>query len=274
MKFSVLMSVYGKDNPEYFQTALESVTTDQTVSPAQVVIVQDGPLPDVFDAVIENVSKQTPEVEFTVIKKEKNAGLAAALNSGIGECRYEWIARMDSDDIALPDRFEKQLDFIAKNSSIDILGGTIAEFRNLPGDMQSERHVGLTESEIRQMAKCRTPMNHVTVMYRKDAVIRAGGYAENFGKLEDYKLWVDMLSAGVHFANVDDVLVYVRVGNGFIERRSSKSEIKDWDMLQAYLRKAGLIGKTDAFKNRIYIRAFIYMPAWLKKIAYKTVLRK
>lgn len=274
MKFSVLMSVYEKDNPEYFKTALESVTINQTVGPAQVVIVQDGPLPDVFDSVIENVSKQIPEVEFTVAKKEKNAGLAAALNSGIGVCRYEWIARMDSDDISLPDRFEKQLDFIAKNSSIDILGGAIAEFRNSPGDIQSERHVGLTESEIRQMAKRRTPMNHMTVMYRKDAVIHAGGYAENFGKLEDYKLWVDMLSDGMHFANLDDILVYVRIGNGFIERRSSKSEIKDWDMLQAYLLKAGLIGKTGAFKNRLYIRVFIYMPAWLKKIAYKTVLRK
>lgn len=274
MKFSVLMSVYGKDNLEYFQTALESVTSNQTVSPAQVVIVQDGPLPDVFDAVIENVSKQTPEVEFTVIKKENNAGLAAALNSGIGVCRYEWIARMDSDDISLPDRFEKQLVFIAKNRSIDVLGGTIAEFRNSPGDIQSERHVGLTESEIKQMAKRRTPMNHVTVMYRKDAVIRAGGYAENFGKLEDYKLWVDMLSTGAHFANVDDILVYVRIGNGLIERRSSKREVKDWDMLQECLLKTGLIGKTDAFKNRLYIRAFIYMPAWLKKIAYKTVLRK
>lgn len=274
MKFSVLMSVYGKDNLEYFQTALESVTSNQTVSPAQVVIVQDGPLPDVFDAVIENVSKQTPEVEFTVIKKENNAGLAAALNSGIGVCRYEWIARMDSDDISLPDRFEKQLVFIAKNRSIDVLGGTIAEFRNSPGDIQSERHVGLTESEIKQMAKRRTPMNHMTVMYRKDAVIRAGGYAENFGKLEDYKLWVDMLSTGAHFANVDDILVYARIGNGLIERRSSKREVKDWDMLQECLLKTGLIGKTDAFKNRLYIRAFIYMPAWLKKIAYKTVLRK
>lgn len=273
MDFSVLMSVYCKDNAEDFKTALESVAGNQEVKPSQAVIVQDGIVPPAFDEVIETVKTANPDIEFTVLKKDANEGLAAALNDGLALCKYDWVARMDSDDISTPDRFKKQIAFLKENNGISVLGGAIAEFRNLPGDMQSERHVGLTESEIRQMAKRRTPMNHVTVMYRKDAVIRAGGYAENFGKLEDYKLWVDMLSAGVHFANVDDILVYARVGNGFIERRSSKSEIKDWDMLQAYLRKAGLIGETDAFKNRIYIRAFIYMPAWLKKIAYRMVLR-
>lgn len=274
MEFSVLMSVYEKDVPEFFKLALESVTIKQTKKPTQVVIVQDGIVPDIFDSIIEKISNQSSDIEFAVIKKEQNVGLASALNTGIDACRCAWIARMDSDDISLPDRFEKQLDYIRRNPTIDVLGGSIAEFQDLPGDIKSERHVGLNEKEIIRMAKRRTPMNHVSVIYRKDAVIRVGGYSENFGKLEDYKLWVDMLSAGNILANIDDILVYVRVGNGFIERRSSKREIKDWDMLQTYLLKSGLIGKVGAFKNKLYIRTFIYMPAWLKKIVYKTVLRK
>ena len=117
-------------------------------------------------------------------------------------------------------------------------------------------------------------MNHVSVMYLKSAVLAVGGYSEDFGKLEDYKLWVDLITAGYKLANIDDIVVNVRVGKGFIARRSNKREIQDWDMLQTYLLKNNLINKRKAWMNKLYIRAFIYMPAWMKKIAYKTILRK
>ena len=104
--------------------------------------------------------------------------------------------------------------------------------------------------------------------------MEVGGYSEDFGKLEDYKLWVDLISAEKTLANLDDVIVNVRVGKGFIERRSNKREIKDWDMLQKYLLKSKLIRRPKAFMNKIYIRTFIYMPAWMKKIAYRKALRK
>ena len=274
MDFSVLMSVYGKDNVLFFEKALASVTSDQTLKPTQVVIVQDGPVPHEIDEIIASFQKQLRQIEFTVLKKETNGGLAAALNSGLKVCKYDWIARMDSDDISAPERFEKQANMIAENPSLDVVGGAIAEFENEIGDIQSERHVGLSQADITAMAKSRTPMNHMTVFYRKSAVTEAGGYSENFGKLEDYKLWVDMLLAKKSFANLDDILVYARIGNGFIERRSNKREIKDWDMLQKYLLANGFIGKGMAFKNRLSIRMFIYMPGWMKKIAYQTVLRK
>ena len=274
MKFSVLLSVYGKDNASFFKEALLSVSKDQTVKPAQIVVVEDGPVPADIEHAIEDAVKVSPECEFTVIRKPQNAGLAAALNTGLKACKYEWVARMDSDDISLPDRFEKQLAYIENHPSVDVIGGSIAEFTNTPRDMQSERHVGLDMKAIRKMAKTRTPMNHVSVMFKKSVVEKAGGYCENFGKLEDYKLWVDLLGHHAVLANVDDVLVYVRTGNGFITRRSNRREIVDWDMLQSYLLGLGIINRFEALKNRLYIRTFIYMPGFLKIFLYKTVLRK
>ena len=135
--------------------------------------------------------------------------------------------------------------------------------------MVKERHV-----DILNMAKRRSPMNHPTVIYRKTAVLESGGYCENFGKLEDYKLWVDMISNGFQFANIGEPLVYMRIGNGFIHRRSNKREIEDWDKLQKYLFESKIINRFDVLTNRIYIRVFIYMPGWAKKIAYKVILRK
>jgi glycosyltransferase involved in cell wall biosynthesis len=203
-----------------------------------------------------------------------NEGLAAALNDGLAICKHDFVARMDADDISVSDRFEKQITFLSQNSKITALGGSIAEFENMIGDISSERHVALTHNEIKRMAKFRTPMNHVSVMYSKQDVLEVGGYSVDFGKLEDYKLWIDLIISGKLLANLDDVLVNVRVGKGFIERRSNKREIQDWDMLQKYLLKGNMVSKKQALINRIYIRAFIYMPAWMKKIAYRTLLRK
>ena len=274
MDFSVLMSVYGKDNASFFYEALLSVTLKQTIKPTQVVVVEDGPVPTELDSVISSVIKQVPECEFTIIRKIVNSGLASALNTGLAACKYEWVARMDSDDISLDDRFEKQIDYISNHPEVDCLGGSIAEFYDIPGDLQSVRHVGVDTDSIRRMAKIRTPMNHVSVIYKKSSVEKVGSYCEDFGKLEDYKLWVDLLSNNAKLANIDDILVYVRVGNGFIERRSNTREILDWDMLQAYLLNSGLINRFEAIKNKVYIRAFIYMPGWLKKFLYKALLRK
>lgn len=274
MEFSVLISVYRNDDADFFRLALESVTVHQSTKPAQVVIVQDGAVSEGIDGVIASVQAQLPQMEFTVVKKEKNAGLAAALNTGLAVCRHEWVARMDADDISAPDRFEKQIAYLQEHPEVSVVGGNIAEFQAEIGDMNSERCVKQTQQEIKEMARSRTPMNHVSVMFSKTAVEAIDGYSEDFGKLEDYKLWVDLISAGKILGNIDDILVHVRVGNGFIERRSNKREIQDWDMLQRYLLASGLISNPRAILNRLYIRAFIYMPAWIKKLAYKTVLRR
>lgn len=273
MEFSVLISVYEKDNPIFFQMALESVTVNQSVKPSQVVIVQDGAVPKKIDEIIRETEFRMSSIEFTVIKKEKNEGLASALNAGIPMCRYNWIARMDSDDIAVSSRFQLQTDYILKHPDISVIGGAIAEFKSEIGDIDSERYVKSEYYEIKKMARSRSPMNHVTVMFSKEAIQKVGGYSEDFGKLEDYKLWVDLISEGMILFNINKVLVYVRVGNGFLNRRSITREILDWDMLQTYLLKSKIIDKRKAFLNRLCIRIFIYMPGWMKKIAYKYLLR-
>lgn len=268
------MSVYGKDNPKFFLEALRSISTQQSLKPNQIVVVYDGPVPEEIRKYFSICSLENPNIEFTEIEKQQNGGLAAALNTGLQACNYHWVARMDSDDLARHDRFKKQLAYLENHPQVSILGGAIAEFENIPGDIDSIRSVGLSEKEILRMAKSRTPFNHVTVIFDKSALTSVGGYCEDFGKLEDYKLWVDLLSAGFKPANISDILVDVRVGNGFIERRSNKREISDWDNLQRYLLKAGFISHFQALLNMVYIRIFIYTPSTLKKFIYKHILRK
>lgn len=276
MKFSVLMSVYKSDNAEYLLRAIESVTIDQTLKPTQLVLVKDGPVSEEIDAIITKMQPTLNNIgiEFAVISKEVNAGLAAALNTGLEYCKYEYVARMDSDDVSLPNRFELELPYIADNPSISVLGGGITEFEDDEKVPIQARIVPQKHDEIVDMLRTRNAMNHVTVVFKKSDIVKLGGYSENFGKLEDYKLWVDAVCAGLKLQNISDVCVNVRVGAGFIERRSNKREIQDWDMLQCYLKEANLIGPAKALINKLYIRFFIYMPTWMKKIAYKTILRK
>lgn len=272
-KFSVLMSVYKNDNPLYYKTALNSVTQNQTLKPTQVVIVFDGPVAEEIELITNCISEENKEIEFSVVKLQKNGGLANALNVGLKKCKYEYVARMDSDDIAFSNRFEKQIDFIEKHPETDLLGGFISEFNDDPDHVLSVRNVGCSKKEILQMAKKRTPFNHVTVLYKRNSVLSIGGYAVDFGKLEDYKLWVDMLAAGFSVANIRDVLVNVRVGDEQVQRRSNPKEIQDWDNLQQYLIDAHIINNFEAFMNKVYIRVFTYMPRNLKKIAYRLLLR-
>lgn len=275
IRFSVLMSVYHKDIPDYFDLALRSVTVEQTLRPNQVVIVEDGPVPVQMEEVINSVMEEVPEIDFTVLRRSENKGLAVSLNEGLRACRNEWIARMDSDDISVPERFEKEFAVIKDNDfNIDIVGSYIDEFSEKVGDISSIRTVGVSQEDIKRMTKKRTPFNHMSVIYKKSIVEKAGCYSENFGKLEDYKLWVDMFSIGARAVNIPEVLVHVRVGNGFIERRSNKREIQDWDMLQQYLLKGGIVNRGEALMNKLYIRVFIYTPSLVKKFLYKFLLRK
>ena len=137
----------------------------------------------------------------------------------------------------------------------------------------SIRMVPAFKSNIVKMSKSRCPMNHPTVFFKKQAILSVGGYSEDFGKLEDYKLWVDLLKSEHSLYNIQTVLVHMRIGNGFLKRRSNRAEIHDWDCLQQYLVKEKMISGFRAFLNKISIRLFIYMPLWMKKIIYKKRLR-
>lgn len=275
MDFSVLMSVYYKDNAFYLKDALESISINQTYLPKQIVLVKDGLLSDDLEKVIREFQKKlNNRIELVIVSKNKNEGLAKALNEGLKYCACEWIARMDADDISLSERFEKQVEYINNHPEVSLLGGYISEFNEKIGDCHSIRKVESDYDGIKKMMKSRTPFNHMTVMYKKSEVLSVGGYSENIGKLEDYCLWIDMIENGVVAANLPEVLVNVRIGNGFLERRSDKSEIYEWDKLQEYLLSNKIINRVTSIKNRLYIRGFIYMPGFLKRILYRSVLRR
>lgn len=273
MAFSVLMSVYGGDNAEHLRRALDSVTIEQTLKPDQLVLVTDGQVGEDIAEVIRELKDRLGETELTTVELAENRGLAVALNAGLEKCKYELVARMDADDVSVPERFLLQTEYMQEHEDVSVLGGVIREFED-DESVTLDKRVAPTEHEaIVERMKTRNAVNHMTVMFRKSDVLDVGGYSEDIGKLEDYKLWIDLILAGKRFCNLDATLVNVRVGGGFIERRSAKREVHDWDALQAYMLRSGFITKAKARKNKLYIRLFIYSPKWLKKIAYKTLLR-
>lgn len=225
--YSVLMSVYQKEHPEYLYAALKSMA-GQSMKPLEIVLVCDGPLTKELDAVLEKTEFQDV---LKVIRLAENVGLGAALSKGLPECTCEWVARMDSDDIAASDRCEKQLCYLETYPETDVLSGTIAEFQ---GEAQTEREakqsivsrkcVPRTQTEVTSYIKMRNPVNHPCVMFRKSKVLAAGGY-QPCPLFEDYDLWVRMYQNGCRFANLPDTLLYMRV-NDMHRRRGGISYIK------------------------------------------------
>ncbi len=241
------MSVYQKENPEYFRAALSSIF-QQTVPPTEVILVCDGPLTAALNTVIaeyeSSYSKEIPQTmrmdadgratldgeldmpatAFRVVRLAENQGLGKALNKGLRHCTCEWIARMDTDDLAAPDRCEKQLRYLENHPDVDVLSGTIAEFQGDALDVQaaekavtSYKTVPQTPEEMSRYIKQRNPINHPCVMFKKSSVELSGGY-QPCPYFEDYDLWVRMYRDHAVLANLSDTLLYMRV-NGMHERR-------------------------------------------------------
>ena len=273
MKYSVLMSVYKNDKADFLKIALESIYDRQTRKPDQVVVVFDGPLTKELYEVLEQfkIGKETI-VEY--IQFVENRGLGEALKVGSENCIGDYIFRMDSDDICDAKRFEIQSHYLEQHPEIDVLGTDIAEFENNPFAEKTRLRICPAEHEgIVKMAKKRNPMNHVSVCIKKDALLNAGGYQTLF-LLEDYLLWLNMIGCGCKLANLNMPLVYVRVGNGFENKRGSKNRVIGWSKLQEVMLKNGMINKYEALMNKIYIRMFVYTPPCVKKILYESILRK
>lgn len=273
MKYSVLMSVYQNDDPNFLDIALKSIYEDQTKKPDEIVVVFDGPLTDRLYQVLNDFAQNKEDV-VKYYPQEINRGLGEALRIGSEYCTGDYIFRMDSDDISHPRRFEKQISYIEANPQIDVLGTDIAEFYTNPyeGELRV-RACPIDHDGIVEMGRKRNPMNHVTVCIKKLALQKCGGY-ESLLLLEDYYLWLKMIVAGCVLGNINESLVYVRIGNGFNSKRGSKVRIKGWKHLQDYMVANGLINKFEAVVNMIYIRAFTYCPACLRKFVYDKVLRQ
>lgn len=268
--YSVLMSVYAKDNPEYLNLAIESMVA-QTVPFEDMVIVCDGPLTDGLNEVLEEWVRKL-DGRLSLHRLSENSGLGLALAAGLPLCRCNIVARMDSDDISRPGRCELLLDKMAAEK-LDLIGGSIEEFDREPGDMGSIRIVPLEKKDIDAWLKRRNPFNHVSVMFNKRAVQEVGGY-QPFPWMEDYWLWVRMIARGCRCANISDVVVDVRTGDGMYARRSNVAYLKSQVRFFSELHGLGLIGRLDQVKA-ITVRAIgTALPAGLVKAVYNKLLRK
>lgn len=272
MKFSVLMAVYYKENPMWFQVALDSVI-NQTLMPDEIVLVEDGKLTDELYRVIDEYTKRYYNL-FKIIPLEKNVGLGEALRIGVENCTYEIIARMDTDDISKEDRFEKQVQFLKEHEDIDIVGSWISEFENNPDEIISYRKLPIEHDDIYKFGKFRSPMNHVTAMFKKQVVLSVGNY-QAFKNIEDYYLWGRMLKAGYKFANIPDSLVNVRGGNSMLQRRANLSYFLNSELpLHTKLYQMGYINFKQYIRNVISKFFLRVIPFWAMSLIYKKFLRK
>lgn len=269
MNFSVLMSIYCKESPEFFAQALSSIWYEQSIKPSEIVLVKDGPLTFELEAVINKYAKLLP---LKIIALPENKGLGIALSEGLVHCTNDLVARMDGDDIAAPNRFLKQIEYFEQNPEISLLSSNIAEFELTPALIKSIRKVPQTHSEIVRFAKRRNPMNHMAIMFRKSAVLYAGSY-QPFHGYEDYYLWVRMFLAGFRAANSNENLVFARIGNNMIARRQGLRFFKEELRLQGEFINIGFINRLEWVQN-ILLRAFPrLMPIFALKLIYRT-LRK
>ncbi len=268
--YSVLMAVYHKEKPAWFREAILSAW-NQTVRPSDFVLVCDGPLNEGLDAVIEEMHNEMGDV-MQVVRLEKNGGLGNALNVGIGYCKNELVARMDSDDVALKDRCEKQLAVFAADPEVSIVSGVVDEFIETPGVVDARRVPPETHEQIMEFVRKRCPFNHPCVMYRKSAVAAAGGYQE-FYLLEDYYLWIRMLLNGAKGYNLQETLLWMRAGENMYQRRGGKRYVKSQKQLFNYMRERGLITRWQCFKS-VTVRTLSGLaPNKLRKFMFEKMLR-
>ncbi len=244
-KFSVAMCVYNGDNAIHFSHAVDSIL-NQTSPPDEVVVVVDGPVSDDLDKLI--CGYEANEL-FKVIRFAENQGHGNARRAGLEACSNDIVALMDADDISLSTRFEEQIKYF-EDKNIDIVGGDISEFIGDESNIVAYRRVPLTDGEIKEYMKKRCPFNQVTVMFKKIAYEKAGGYIDWYCD-EDYYLWLRMMQKGAVFANTGTVLVNVRTGEDMYKRRGGKEYFKSEIRLQKYMKDHALIGFPTYLMNCI-----------------------
>ena len=269
--FSVLMTTYHGETPEFLDASLNSILVDQTCVPDQLVLAVDGPIPDTLDEVIKRYKSKFQE-ELDVVYLPVNQGQSKASAEGFKYIRHEIFARMDSDDLCVSTRFERELEILNKGE-VEVVGGWIAEFDNDCEKADSLRIVPERHEDIEKMFRKRMPLNNVTVMMKKSAVEKAGGYGRATVN-EDYSLYVRMWVNGARFYNIPEVLCKVRIGNDMVGRRQDFRIYKDWKKDQRYLRENGKHTRFSEFVSNSRCFLFIITPKWVKKILYKLVLRK
>lgn len=266
--FSILMSVYFKEHPDNLRQSLNSIFS-QTIPVSQIVLVEDGPLTNELNILISEFKSVHPEIDLVVLKK--NQGLGIALAEGIKHCKNELVARMDTDDIARSDRFELQLKQFIDNPNLDICGSHIKEFEGTVDNIVAQRRVPLSDTECKKYQKRRDAFNHMTVMFKKSAVLAAGNY-QHCPLMEDTLLWVNMFKNGAVAKNIDDYLVYARIGKDMYERRGGWAYYKKYKKARKRIFETGYISWWDYKYTLIVQFAVALMPNKLRGLIFKNLL--
>ena len=272
MRFSVLMSVYKNEKPEYFIQAIESVL-NQTLMPDEIILMRDGPVPKKMQRTIDGYRNGEYGHLFSYYPLKKNHGLGNALKIGVEKAKYEYIARMDTDDIAEPNRFELQVKYMEKNPDISVCGGQIYEFIDIKDNVVGKREVPLEHKDIVLFMRNRNAFSHMTVMFKRQDVIDAGNYIEMY-LVEDYYLWCRMLVCGYKFANLPEILVYARTGEDMYQRRGGYKYYLSFKKLEDYKLKKRIINGVG-YASTLFIRFVVHvmLPSKMRGVVFKIFVR-
>ncbi|TWU67663.1 MULTISPECIES: glycosyltransferase [Crateriforma] len=271
-RFSVLMSVYRNDDPIHFWEAIDSVTAKQTRRPDEVILVVDGPVSEDLETVIDHWEAQ-PMHNVRVVRCKNNIGLAKAMNVGLQHCRYDYVARMDADDVSLSDRFEKQLSYLDQHPDISLLGGWYRQFDDQMQQCLTDRKVPAQPDAIKKYSRKRTPFNHVTAVFKRADLMRVGGYPSIDGLMEDWWIALRMIKQGMRLANLPEYHVNVRGDNAFMRRRGG------WDYLRSEfanltaMNREGLMSMRDLVQNLMIRSGVRIIPVGLRSMIYKAIRR-
>ncbi|KAE8764543.1 glycosyltransferase [Georgenia thermotolerans] len=272
--FSVLLPVYAGDDAGHFRQAVSSATAQQSLRPAELVVVRDGPVGEALAEVLRELKEAGPtspagDVPVRIVELADNQGLAVALERGLAACAHEIVARADADDISLPQRFAVQVPLVA--GGLDLLGSAITEFVDDPAVPGMSRVLPAQAAEISATARFRDPFNHPSVVYRRSAVSRAGGY-QHLDLLEDYWLFARMIATGARVANVPEPLVLYRVGAGAYRRRGGVRLLKAELQLQWRFRAAGFTSVPQFLRNVVVRGGYRLVPEPARRLAYRRMI--
>jgi glycosyltransferase involved in cell wall biosynthesis len=265
--FSLLMPVYFGDRADHFLRAFLSTVTEQTVKPAEVVIVEDGPLSPEMHATLGRLAHESP-VPIVRVSLEANVGLALALEAGLAQCSNEIVARMDADDISEPTRFEKQMALMAKG--YDLVGAGLIEFEG------HESVTGITRTpptgdDIASSARLAQPFYHPTVVFKKSVIAAVGGYRD-IGPMEDYWLFARVIHSGANVANIAEPLVRYRISDGAYARRGGWGKLITEINLQRQLRRLGFTSRAQFLRNLIVRGGYRLVPEGVRRTAYRRLI--
>jgi len=266
MKFSVLMSIYKNEKVNFFVRCMESIWDEQTTKPAEIILVIDGPLYNELYQSIDMWRDKLGEI-FCVIPLEHNLGLGNALNIGLSHCKNELVARMDTDDIALPSRFEKQL-VAFKDKGVDVCGSWVSEFDKDEKLIESYRKLPENHDEILKFSKKRNPLNHPSVMYKKSAVESVGSYGK-YRFAQDYHLWALLILSGAKIYNIQEPLVNMRAGYSQLERRSGITYALNEFKIQQVFLSIGFVNLPRFCLNVIIRFSVRILPSTFLRSIYK-----